>query len=156
MPLPRDITPPLGDSEYFERMTKCIFRAGLNWRVVEKKWPGFRRAFADFEPSKVARFSGADIRKLKDDEGIVRNERKIAATVNNAAQFLSLREEFGSFRNYLDSFGGDERRLQGDLQERFSHLGPSTARMFLWTAGCKLTPTPEEKRWIAEHRGSSD
>jgi DNA-3-methyladenine glycosylase I len=133
-------------------MTKCIFTAGLNWSVVEKKWPDFHKAFRGFALTKVAELSGAEMRALMNDRGIVRNEKKIGATVNNAAEFLRIQEEFGSFRNYLDSFKRDEKRLQSDLQERFQHLGPFTARMFLWTAGYQLTPTAEEKKWMEEHR----
>jgi DNA-3-methyladenine glycosylase I len=120
-----------------------IFTAGLNWSVVEKKWPNFRRAFAEFSPPKVAGFTGRHIKSLLTDQGIVRNERKIAATVTNAGEFLKLQEEFGSFRKYLDSFGKDEARLLGDLRDRFEHVGASTARMFLWTAGYELKPTAE-------------
>jgi 3-methyladenine DNA glycosylase Tag len=146
------VTPPKDDAEYFERMTKCIFTAGLNWKVVENKWPNFRKAFGGFSPSKVAKFSGREVKALSGDAGIVRNERKIAATVLNAGEFLSLQKEFGSFKGYLGSFGKDERRLQGDLQERFKHLGPSTARMFLWSSGYELTPNAEEKKWMAAEK----
>ena len=152
MPPSWKVTQPKDDSEYFERMTKCIFTTGLNWGVVDKKWPDFRRAFRGFALAKVAELSGADIRALMKDSGIVRNEKKIGATVNNAAEFLRIQEEFGSFRKYLDSFKRDEKRLQSDLQERFQHLGAFTARMFLWTAGYELTPTAEEKKWMEEHR----
>ena len=85
-------------------------------------------------------------------EGIVRNEKKIRATVHNAGQFLKLEKEFGSFPAYLESFGKDEERLQTDLQERFQHVGPSTARIFLWTVDYKLTPNAEEKKWMAAHK----
>jgi DNA-3-methyladenine glycosylase I len=152
MPATRKVTQPKDDSEYFERMTKCIFTAGLNWDVVEKKWPNFRKAFASFSPPIVARFSGADVRALMNDQGIVRNERKIGATVNNAAEFLRLQQEFGSFGKYLDSFGEDEKRLQDDLKERFQHVGASTARMFLWSSGYELTPNAEEKKWMAKRK----
>lgn len=145
------VKPPKDDSEYFERMTKTIFTAGLSWKMVEKKWPNFRTAFSNFSLAKVARLSEKDVAGLMKDEGIVRNERKIRATVHNAGQFLLLGKEFGSFRGYLDSFGKDEEKLQRDVQERFEHVGPSTARMFLWSAGCKLTPNREEKKWMAGH-----
>jgi 3-methyladenine DNA glycosylase Tag len=153
MPPRWKVTQPKDDSEYFERMTKCIFTAGLNWSVIEKKWPNFRKAFAGFSPPKVSKFSGSDVKALMNDRGIVRNERKISATVNNAGEFLRLQQEFGSFRKYIGSFGKDEKGLQDDLEERFQHMGPSTARMFLWSAGYELTPNAEEKKWMmARHR----
>jgi DNA-3-methyladenine glycosylase I len=146
------VTEPKNDAEYFERMSRCIFTAGLNWTVVENKWPNFKKAFADFRPEEVARMPGKAVKALMGDQGIVRNERKIAATVANAAEVLKLEREFGSFRGYLDSFGKDEGRLQRDLRARFKHLGPSTTRMFLWSSGYPLTPNAEEKKWIAANR----
>ncbi len=146
------ITKPKDEAEYFERMTKTVFNAGLTWTVIDKKWPNFRRGFTNFLPAKVARFSEKNIKALIKDEGIVRNEKKIRATVHNAGEFLKLDREFGSFRAYLESFGKDEERLQADLQEKFQHMGPFTARTFLWSVGYKLTPNAEEKRWMASHK----
>ncbi len=81
---------PKDDSEYFERMTKSLFTAGLNWTVIEKKWPNFQKAFAAFSLGKVARLSEKDVKALMNDAGIVRNEKKIRATVHNAGEFLKL------------------------------------------------------------------
>jgi len=147
------VSPPKGDDEYFDRLSKTIFTAGLNWSMVEKKWPNFRRAFHGFSPTKVAKMTEEDVRALMKDTGIVRNEKKIRATVNNAKTILSLQKEYGSVKGYIESFGKDEMELQNDVQERFEHVGPSTARMFLWSSGCDLTPTKEEKAWMKGHRG---
>lgn len=151
MPPGWKVKPPKDDAEYFERMTRVIFTAGLNWKMIEKKWPNFRRAFAGFAPGKVAGLSDRGVRELMGDAGIVRNERKIRATVHNAGEFVRLGQQLGSFRKYLDSFGKEEERLQAELQEKFQHLGPSTARMFLWSIGYPLTPTSEERRWMTDH-----
>ena len=124
------VSPPKGDDEYFDRLSKTIFTAGLNWSMVEKKWPNFRRAFHGFSPT---------------------NEKKIRATVNNAKTILSLQKEYGSVKGYIESFGKDESELQNDVQKKFEHVGPSTARMFLWSSGCDLTPTKEEKAWMKGH-----
>jgi len=139
---------PKDDSEYFERMSRVIFAAGLSWEMVEKKWPNFRKAFAAFSPEKVAKMTEKDVKSLMGDAGIVRNERKIRATIRNAGEIASLKKEFGSFKGYVASFGRDEDRLQKDLQEKFKHVGGSTARFFLWSVGYKLTPTSEEKEWM--------
>ena len=144
--------PPKDDAEYFERMTRSLFTAGLNWKVVENKWPSFHKAFADFSLGKVARFSERDVEALMNNAGIVRNEKKIRAAVHNAAEFLKLQKEFGSFGKYLDSFEKDEERLLVDLQEKFQHLGVSTARTFLWSVGYPLTPNREEKKWMVHHK----
>jgi DNA-3-methyladenine glycosylase I len=149
---PWKAAPPKDDRGYFERMTTHIFSAGLNWKVVENKAAGFDRAFSGFAPAKVARFTEADVKRLMDDAGIVRNERKIRATVHNAGEFLALKKEYGSFGAYLRHFGKDEAGLQKDLQERFHHLGRSTSRMFLWSVGHPLAPDAEEKKWMAGHK----
>jgi DNA-3-methyladenine glycosylase I len=146
-----DVKPPKNDQEYFDRMSKAIFTAGLNWKMVENKWANFHRAFADFSPEKVAKLTEKDVKALMSDTGIVRNEKKIRATIMNAQSILALEKEFGSVREYLDSFGKKEDALQKDLQERFKHVGPSTARTFLWSVGHPLTPTKEEKAWMKGH-----
>ena len=151
MPSPRKVTPPGDDSAYFERMTKALFTAGLSWEMVEKKWPNFKKAFHGFDPGKVSATKAAGVERLMKDPGIVRNERKVKATVENAKQFETIRKSHGSFGKYIDSFGKDEQRLQEALQKDFRHVGPSTARMFLWSVGYKLTPNAEEKKWMAGH-----
>ena len=135
-------------------MTRTVFTAGLNWKVIENKWPNFEKAFAGFQIPKVAKFTGKDTKRLLSDAGIVRNEKKILATVHNAGEFLKLEKEFGSFDKYLESFGKDENKMLEAVAERFEHVGPSTARMFLWSSGCELTPTKEEKKWMAGHKKS--
>jgi 3-methyladenine DNA glycosylase Tag len=141
-------TPPKDDSDYFDRMSKTIFSAGLNWKMVENKWPAFQRAFFGFSPAKVARLSEKDVLALMENQGIVRNEKKIRATVENAKSILAIEKDFGSLKGYIASFTGDEVRLQKELQEKFKHVGPSTARMFLWAVNYPLTPTKEEKMWM--------
>lgn len=133
-------------------MTTHIFSAGLNWEVVEKKKGGFKKAFDDFSPEEVAKFGEGDVRRLMADAGIIRNEKKIRSTIHNAAEFREITRQYGSFRKYLAGFGKDEDRLQKDLQERFQHVGPSTARMFLWSVAYPLTPNTEEKKWIGSHK----
>ncbi|MDA4125621.1 MAG: DNA-3-methyladenine glycosylase I [Thaumarchaeota archaeon] len=149
------VTPPKDDADYFGRMSKAIFTAGLNWKMVENKWPAFQKAFFGFSPAKVARLTERDVATLMKNQGIVRNEKKIRATVENAKAILAIEKEFGSIKGYIDSFGGGEVRLQKELQEKFKHVGPSTARMFLWMVEYPLTPTREEKMWMKgnpEHR----
>jgi len=152
MPHPDHVTSPKSDDEYFERMTKSLFSAGLNWTVIDNKWTNFRKAFDGFSIAKVAKYSEKQVDALMEDSGIVRNEKKIAATVYNAKAVAEASKEFGSFKKYLQSFGKDEGALQTDLQKRFKHLGPSSARTFLWSVGHPLTPTAEEKNWLAAQK----
>ncbi len=150
-----NVKPAKNDDEYFERMTRTVFTAGLNWRMIEKKWPNFQKAFAGFSIPKVAKFTDKDTKRLMADTGIVRNEAKIKGTIRNAGEFLKLEKEYGSFDTYLDSFGKNEERMLSAVQDRFEHVGPSTARMFLWSSGCELTPTRDEKKWMASHKKHS-
>ncbi|MDA4121328.1 MAG: DNA-3-methyladenine glycosylase I [Thaumarchaeota archaeon] len=151
MPPTGRVGQPKSDSEYFDRMCKAVFSAGLNWRVIENKWSGFRKAFEGFVPEKVAKLSEKEIQALMKNPDIVRNEKKIRATVQNAKAMVDLKKEFGSMRSYVDSFGRKEDKLQDELQSRFKHVGPSSARTFLWMVGYKLTPTKEEKMWMKGH-----
>lgn len=142
---------PKDDRGYFERMTTHIFSAGLNWKVVDSKKAAFEKAFADYSPVKVAKFTDKDVKRLMGDAGIVRNERKIRSTIHNAEQFQEIAKEYGSFRKYLAHFGKNEEELQDDLQARFQHMGTATSRMFLWSIGYPLTPNAEEKKWMSSH-----
>ncbi len=151
MPQGWKVEPPKNDDDYFERMTKAIFQAGLNWKMIENKWPNFRKAFDHFSTKKVAAFTQNEVKRLMNDAGIVRNESKIRSVIINAQECQRVRDEFGSFSNYLGSFKGDERRLIADLQDRFHHLGESSARTFLYMSGFKLKPTQEELQWHTRH-----
>ena len=83
-------------------------QAGLSWSTILKKRENYRRAFAGFDPRKVARFDASRKRKLMKDDGIVRNRLKIESTVSNARAFLAVQKEFGSFDRYLWQFVGGE------------------------------------------------
>src|SRR5438067_4624019 len=88
------------DRTHFEFLVLEAAQAGLSWSIVLNKREGYRRAFSDFDPAKVARFSDARIDKLTADPRIVRNRIKIAAAVKNARAFLAVQKEFGSFDAY--------------------------------------------------------
>jgi len=92
------------EQKHFEFLCLEAFQAGLSWLIVLKKREAFRRAFAGFDPEAVAGFSPSDVDRLVEDATIIRNRRKIEATINNAALFLEVRREFGSFDSYIWSF----------------------------------------------------
>lgn len=130
---------PANDDGYFEEMTKAIFRSGFNRTVIENKWDGFRTAFADFSIQKVARFDDRELDRLLKDKGIVRNFRKIEATLKNAQEMLEIQEKDGSFEKYLDEASGQgEEKLCEELSKRFSHLGSKTALFFLRSVGREM------------------
>ena len=79
----------------FERISLEAFQSGLSWATILRKRPAFRAAFADFDPDAVAGFGEADVERLMGDAGIVRNRRKIEATITNARATVALREEGG-------------------------------------------------------------
>lgn len=94
------------DRVLFEFLTLEGAQAGLSWSTILKKRPNYRRAFADFDAARVARFTPAKIERLLLDPGIVRNRLKIESTVSNARAFLAVQEEFGSFDAYVWDFVG--------------------------------------------------
>jgi 3-methyladenine DNA glycosylase Tag len=137
----REKKPP-NDDVYFENMCRVIFQSGLNWRVIEEKWPTTREAFDNFEVSKVAHFSDAEIEKLMKNAGIVRNKGKIKAIIQNAQNFVAIEKRYGSFQNYLDSLdkSGNYSNVIKDLVNKFKWLGPPSAGLFLYTVGEEINP----------------
>ena len=91
---------------FFELLTLEGAQAGLSWSTILKKRPNYRRAFADFDPAAVARFTPARIEKLLGDPGIVRHRGKIESTVSNARAFLAVQREHGSFDAWVWRFVG--------------------------------------------------
>ncbi|WP_420317245.1 DNA-3-methyladenine glycosylase I [Ekhidna sp.] len=92
------------DKKHFEFLVLESAQAGLSWATILKKREGYRRAFADFDPDTVATYEQGMIEDLIQDSSIIRNRQKIEATVNNARQFLKIKDEFGSFDNYIWQF----------------------------------------------------
>lgn len=98
--------PVRDDRKHFEFLILEGAQAGLSWSTILKKREGYRKAFADFDPAKVARFTPARIEKILQDPRIVRNRLKVHAAVNNARLFLQIQKEFGSFDEYIWRFVG--------------------------------------------------
>jgi DNA-3-methyladenine glycosylase I len=137
-PMPR----PKNDDGYFEQMSKAVFLAGLNWGVIEKKWPDIKRLFANFSIDAVAQFNDADIDRLLKDEGMIRSAKKITAVVANAQTMQKVEQEFGSFATYLQTVKAkSEEALLKDLHKRFAFLGESTAVIFLFSVGEEMPET---------------
>lgn len=94
------------DHVHFEFLILEGAQAGLSWSTILRKRENYRKAFADFDPEKIARFTTSRLEKILKDPGIVRNRLKVYATRNNAQQFLAVQKEFGSFDKYIWSFVG--------------------------------------------------
>ena len=143
------------DRTLFEFITLEGAQAGLNWETILKKREGYRKAFAEFDPARVARFTPAKIERLLLDPGIVRHRQKVVSTVTNAKAFLAVQKEFGSFDAYVWTFVGGaprqnrRRRGQGvpvstpesdalsrDLKRRgFGFVGTTICYAFMQAVG---------------------
>lgn len=142
------------DRVLFEFLTLEGAQAGLSWSTILRKRENYRRAFAGFDPKKVARFTAGRIQRLMKDEGIVRNRLKIESTVTNARAFLAVQKEFGTFDRYVWQFVGgkpivNKRRgkdipastpqsdaLSKDLQRRgFRFVGSTIMYAFMQATG---------------------
>jgi Methyladenine glycosylase len=136
---------PSSPGDYLEVMTKAVFQSGISWRVIDAKWDGFREAFDGFDAGKVAALTPEDVDRLAQDTRIVRNRRKIQATVDNAVELIELDREHGGFRNWLRSHGSFEDTV-ADLKRHFAFLGDTGSYYFLYVVGEKVPPHEE---WMA-------
>ena len=143
------------DDTHFEFLVLEGAQAGLSWSTILKRRSGYRKAFAGFDPVKVARFTPAKVEKLLTDTGIIRNRAKVQSTVRNAGLFLDVQKEFGSFDAYIWGFVGgrpvvnrwrrmaqlpptspESEALSKDLRRRgFSFVGPTVCYAHLQAAG---------------------
>jgi DNA-3-methyladenine glycosylase I len=149
--------PEMDDRQLFEKLTLEGFQAGLSWLTILNKREAFRKAFANFDIDKVARFGERDIERLLGDAGIVRHRGKIASTINNAERAIELRQEFGSLAAYIWRFepapasrpkavthealralplAAEATALSKDLKKRgWTFVGPTTMYAFMQAMG---------------------
>lgn len=112
------------DDRWLAFMTKCVFRAGFSWKVIENKWPNFEVAFDGFDPHKNAFKSDDDLSVLVQDKGIVRNWEKIKSVRRNALFLLELAKESGSAGAFFADWPEDDMvGLWELLKKRGSRLG---------------------------------
>ena len=106
---------PNFDERYlFEMLILESFQAGLSWECVLNKREAFRKAFDDFNAEKIATYDDDKIAELQNNKEIIRNKLKIRAAVNNAKIFLEIQKEYGSFREYLKGFTGEQQIIEMD------------------------------------------
>jgi DNA-3-methyladenine glycosylase I len=96
--------PVYDDRKIFEFVVLESAQAGLSWEIILKKRAGYKKAFANFVPKKVAKFDAKDVDRLMADAGIIRNRMKIEAAINNSKRFLEVKKEFGTFSKYMWQF----------------------------------------------------
>ncbi|MEA2042321.1 MAG: DNA-3-methyladenine glycosylase I [Bacteroidota bacterium] len=143
------------DAKLFEFLILDAFQAGLSWLTILKKRKNFRKAFDNFEASKIANYSQKKIDTLMNDTGIIRNKLKINSTISNAQAFLNIQHEFGSFDNYIWQFTNhktivntfksideiptetkESQAMSKALKKRgFKFVGPTICYAFMQAAG---------------------
>ena len=138
-------------ADYLEVMTKAVFQSGISWQVVEAKWDGFRDAFAAFDPATVAAFTGDDVERLVEDTRIIRNRRKIEATVTNAETMLALDGAAAGFTGWLRSHPGFDATVAA-LRGEFRFLGDTGTYFFLYVVGERVPPHEE---WMQAHASTA-
>ena len=118
-------TPVHDDRKHFEFFVLDLFQAGLSWSIILKKREGFREALDNFEFEKIAAYDERKVQALLANEKIIRNRLKIRATIHNAARFLEVRKEFGSFDAYIWQFVNNRT-----IQNRYTELSqlPASTR----------------------------
>lgn len=143
------------DRILFEFLILEGVQAGLSWQTVLNKRENYRKAFHDFNPEAIARFTGTDIERLISNPGIIRNRLKVSAAVRNAQRFLDVQQEFGSFDAYIWQFTGgrpidnqirsigdipatspESDAMSRDLKKRgFTFVGPTICYAFMQAVG---------------------
>lgn len=124
------------DNELFCRLVLEINQAGLSWTTILKKQDNFRKAYHDFDIKKVAAYKDKDVLRLLNDAGIIRNRLKINAAIENAKAILSIQEEFGSFKKWLDHHHQKNKAEWVTLfKKTFRFTGGEIVNEFLLSAG---------------------
>ncbi len=126
----------IDDHRWLAEMTRCVFRAGFVWKIVEAKWPGFEAAFDAFDVSHCAMLSDEDLEHLATDEGIIRNAAKIRAVRDNARFVLEVRAQHGGFGKFAGGWPDDDIiGLWEVLKKRGARLGGMSGPMMLRQTG---------------------
>ena len=133
--------------DYLAALSRSTIEPGLNWDVVEAKWPGIVEAFHGFNVLDVAAFTPNDIDDLMADHRVIRNRKKLEAVVYNAGEMLNIAPDADGFRAYLRSHGSFEATV-ADLRRRFKFMGEMGAYHFLFVVGEKV---PAHEDWLKSH-----
>jgi DNA-3-methyladenine glycosylase I len=166
--------PSRDERHLYEMLVLEGAQAGLSWSTILRKRDGYRRAFAGFDPERVARFGPADVERLMADAGIVRNRLKIESAIANAGAVLAIRDE-GGLAGYLWSFVGgtpvqnawattseipaetsQSRAMSRDLKRRgFRFVGPTVCYAFMQATGLVNDHTVDCDRYAAVQRAAA-
>jgi len=148
-------TPEHDDKKLFEMLVLEGFQAGLTWELILKRREALRKAFADFDPKMLEKFSTAEVEDLLRNPDVIRNKAKIMAAINNASRFIELQKEFGSFDKFIWQFvegkqivnafksmsempsnTDESRAMSKELKKRgFKFVGPTICYAFMQAVG---------------------
>lgn len=131
---------PQNDRDYFGLLARAVFSAGLGPKVVQSRWADMEEAFHGFQPEEVGTMGDEDVARLLSDPKMIRNRRKIEAVIKNAGIFLDQVGGHRSFHTYLTDVGaGSDLESAADtLAQTFTHLGRTSALLFLFSAGWRV------------------
>lgn len=167
--------PVYDDRKLFEFLVLESAQAGLSWKTILHRREGYKKAFAQFSPQKIASFTKRDVSRLLTDSRIIRNRKKIESTIKNAKLFLEIQKEFGSFATYMWKFGNDKPldgkrkapedipatsdigdALAKDMKKRgFSFLGPTILYAHMQAVGMVNDHTTDCFRYKEIKKGYS-
>ena len=143
------------DQKLFEFIVLDSAQAGLSWKTILRRREGYRKAFDNFDPKKIAKYTKKDVKRLLNDARIIRNRLKIESTITNAQRFLEIQKEFGSFDKYIWQFvkyrtiknsfrslkeipanSKESDSMSSDLKKRgFKFVGSTICYAFMQAAG---------------------
>lgn len=136
------------DAGHLRRLAQEIFQCGLSWKLILVKSRALDEAFHGFDPARVAGMGTRDVERLMKNEGIIRNRRKIEATMHNAAVMLTLAEAHGSYRKWFDALPADLATLAPLFKKTFKFMGPETTKCYLMGVN-KIPQAHEQGCWLA-------
>lgn len=131
---------PRSDDDFFELLTAAVFQARFRPDIVRQRWPGIRTAFFEFDLNRVADWSDDRVGDLLNSAGMIRNEKKIRATLRNARELARLSRRFGSVRGYLESLGNDPEAWVRDIDTWAHYIGAPSIRWFVQAARTRPHP----------------
>jgi len=123
-----------GDNFFFEKLAVTIFVSGFKSKIFDEKWPYIKKAFNNFDVTKISKYDEEKINKILNTPNIIKNERKIRALANNAKKFIEIKQKYGSFTNYIESFK-NRLELADSLIKNFKFIGPTNVWDYLKSIG---------------------
>jgi len=126
---------PCSDNEHFEALTAAVFSARFNPGIVRSRWPAIRNAFAGFDLERVASWPDSESERLLAYPGMIRNRKKIMATLRNARELVRKVALYGSVQSYLASFGPSTQALIDELDGWVHYIGAPSLRCYVNCAG---------------------